>query len=232
MLRSVLACLIGLAAASASADEPPVPLFTHSDSGEVRVMHGDSGDTVPLQSAGSRVQAFVARANALLGRDAAAAAEALSEAIAEGRELQARLETGLAGKLYLEEATRRLKRLRLSRVPVAETEVVRAGRAQYPERLSKPLDLRRGVDDLGVSYATFAACLERAAFPADPGPRQVHLADDGALWARVNGQPLAFDIIAYGDDRLMVRSVIIGATRSLGFKDKLQIARFVLDRCA
>lgn len=232
MLRTVIAFAIYALAATAAAGEPPAPLFTHSDSGDVRVMHGDTGEVLPLQSAGAKVRDFVERTNALLQAGAAATATTLNEAIDEGRALDERLDPGLVGKLYLEEAVRRLKRLRLARVPVAETQVVKAGRAEYPARLAKPLYLRRGVDDLDVTYATFAACLERAAFPADPGPREVHLEADGAIWAKVNGQPLAFDIIAYGDQRLMVRSVIIGATRSLGFKDKLQIARFVLDRCA
>ncbi|RDD63849.1 hypothetical protein [Ferruginivarius sediminum] len=231
MLRASIVLGLCLLAAPAAAAETPPPLFTHTDDGPVRVMHGDSKEKLPLESASPAVRDFVGRANSLLNKEGMAESAALLSAIEEGRRLQEELDTKLVGTLYLEEAVRRLKQSRLGQVPVSSTNVVAAAREQYPDRLDKSLYVRQGVDDLGVDYATFAACLELAEFPSDSGPREVHVEAGGAIWTRTNGQPLAFDIVTYGENRLLVRSVVIGATRSLGFKDKLKIARLVLDFC-
>lgn len=231
MLRTLIFAVICLLPLGAAASEAPSPLFSHTDSGPIRVMDGDTGEVLPIQSARAEIRAFVERSSALLTEPDAGTAAALESAIDEGRRLEETLETQLVGTLYLEEALRRLKRARLALVPVDESEIVRTARTDAPDRLGKPLFVRRGVDDLETTYATFAACLELADFPSEPGPRTVHMEPDGALWTRVNGQPLAFDIIAYAGDRMLLRSVIIGASRSLGLKDKLHVARLVLDNC-
>lgn len=231
MLRTLILAAACLISSPAMAADVPPPLFTAPDTGAIRVMRGDSGDVLPVNSTKPEVRAFVERGNQLLAKVEETAPDDLKAAIEDGRRLQDTLETELVGTLYLEESLRRLKRARLAMVSVEETDVVRAGRSAFPERLDKPLFLRRGMDDLSVSYATFAACLERANFPSESGPREVRMEADGTLWTRVNGQPLAFDIVTYGAERMLLRSVIIGASRSLGFKEKLHVARLVLDMC-
>lgn len=228
-LAIVLLAAALLPAGPAAAEQ--TPLFTHPDSGPIAVMHGDSGERLPLQDARPEVQDFVARANALIAEGEAAATDAVEGALQRGRQLQRELDTELVGTLYLEEGVRRLKRIRLARIPVEQTQVYKAYADSYPERFEKAVVLRRSVDDLGVTYATLAACLELADFPNEKGPRQVEMDDSGAIWTRVAGAPLAFDIVPFREHRLLLRSVVLGGTRSLGFKDKSQVARFILDRC-
>ncbi len=225
----LLAGAIALAGPAARAQQ--TPLFTHPDSGPIAVMHGDSGERLPLEEAKAEVREFVARANALIAAGDDAATDAIESALERGRGLQGELETELVGTLYLEEGVRRLKRIRLSRIPVQETQVVQANADTYAERFDKAVVLRRSVDDLGVTYATLAACLELADFPNEKGPREVKIDDSGAIWTRVAGAPLALDIVPFREHRMLLRSVVLGATRSLGFKDKAQVARYILDSC-
>jgi hypothetical protein len=230
-LLAACALLTSPAAGQDAGDGPKTPLFTHTDEGRVSVMHGDSGDRLPLAEARREVRGYIARVDALLQAGDAAATARLEAAREDGRQLQQQLDTDLVGTLYLEEALRRLTRLRLARIPVAGTEVVRKHRAAHRERFDKSVVLRRGVDDLGVSYATLAACLERADFPNAPGPRTVNVEADGAIWTRVGGRPFALDLVEFRGDRMLLRSVVLGGTRSMGFKDKHQIARLILDNC-
>jgi hypothetical protein len=226
--------LLALPAAGQDGDDagaPKTPLFAHTDEGRVSVMHGASGERLPLAEARREVRRYIARVDTLLQAGDAAETARLETARRDGRQLLEQLDTDLVGTLYLEEALRRLTRLRLARVPVAETEVVRKHRDAHPERFAKSVVLRRGVDDLGVDYATLAACLERADFPNDPGPRTVNVEDDGAIWTRVGGQPFALDLVAFRGERMLLRSVVLGGTRSMGFKEKHQIARLILDNC-
>lgn len=226
----LLAGMLGLAAAPA-ASETVTPLFTHPDQGPIAVRHGDSGERLPLEDARAEVRAFIADANALIAEDDAATTDTIERALSQGRELEKQLDTKLVGTLYLEEGVRRLQRIRLNRIPVTETNVFARYAERYAERFDKAVVLRRAVDDLGISYGTLAACLELADFPNDEGPREVTVEDDGAIWARVAGAPLAFDIVAFRDQRMLVRSIVLGATRSLGFKDKAQLTRFLLESC-
>ena len=210
-------------------DGPP-PLYAHTDQGPVAVLHGDTRDRLPLGETKAAVQGYVAEVNVLLARGADAPVPALKDAIERGRELQ-ETETALTGTLYLEEAVRRLKRARLARVPVESTTVHAEYAQQYPARFAKPVVLRRGSDDLGVSYATLAACLELAEVPNAKPPHKVRVEPDGTLWTRLNGTPLALDLVEFRDDRMLLRSIVLGTSRSLGFKDKAQVARMLLDTC-
>jgi hypothetical protein len=222
----------GQNAAGQDADsDARTPLFAHTDQGRVNVMHGASGARLPLAEARREVRGYIARVDALLAAGDAAATARVEAARQDGRALQEQLDTGLVGTLYLEEALRRLTRLRLARIPVAETQVVRRHRDAAPARFDKRVVLRRGADDLGVDYATLAACLERADFPNDAGPRRVNVEDDGALWTRIAGRPFALDLVPFRDQRLLLRSVVLGGTRSMGFKEKHQVARLILDNC-
>ncbi|MDZ7713233.1 MAG: hypothetical protein U5L06_09005 [Rhodovibrio sp.] len=151
-------------------------------------MHGDTREPLPLDDTKARVQDYVAEVNDLLARGADAPVAAVEDAIARGRELQA-TKTALTGTLYLEEAIRRLKRERLARVPVEDTNVYADYAEQYAERFAKPVVLRRGADDLGITYATLAACLERAEVPDAKPPHKVRVEPDGTLWTRLNGTP-------------------------------------------
>ena len=218
------------ALAQDAAGESPRPLYDHTDRGPVAVLHGDTGDPLPLGETKPAVQAYVEQVNALLARGADAPAAALKDAVARGRELQ-QTETALTGTLYLEEAVRRLKRERLARVPVESTTVHADYAQQYAARFAKPVVLRRGSDDLGVSYATLAACLELAEVPNAKPPHKVRVEPDGTLWTRLNGTPLALDLVEFRDDRMLLRSIVLGTSRSLGFKDKAQVARMLLDTC-
>jgi len=220
-------------AASAHAQDTgdtPQPLYAHTDAGPVTVMHGDTREPLPLEDTRARVQAYVAKVNDLLARGADAPVAAVEDAIARGRELQ-ESKTALTGTLYLEEAIRRLKRERLARVPVEDTEVYAEYAQQYAERFAKPVVLRRGADDLGITYATLAACLERAEVPNAKPPHKVRVEPDGTLWTRLNGTPLALDLVAFQNDQMLLRSIVLGTSRSLGFKDKAEVARMLLDTC-
>jgi hypothetical protein len=219
-----------LAAPAEDGRDAPPPLYVHTDQGPVAVLHGDTGDRLPLGETKAAVQGYVAEVNVLLARGAEAPVPALKDAIERGRELQ-ETETALTGTLYLEEAVRRLKRERLARVPVESTTVHAEYAQQYPARFAKPVVLRRGSDDLGVSYATLAACLELADVPNAKPPHKVRVEPDGTLWTRLNGTPLALDLVEFRDDRMLLRSIVLGTSRSLGFKDKAQVARMLLDTC-
>jgi hypothetical protein len=219
-----------LAAPAEDGRDAPPPLYVHTDQGPVAVLHGDTSDRLPLGETKAAVQGYVAEVNVLLARGAEAPVPALKDAIERGRELQ-ETETALTGTLYLEEAVRRLKRERLARVPVESTTVHAEYAQQYPARFAKPVVLRRGSDDLGVSYATLAACLELADVPNAKPPHKVRVEPDGTLWTRLNGTPLALDLVEFRDDRMLLRSIVLGTSRSLGFKDKAQVARMLLDTC-
>lgn len=225
----LLAGMLGFAAPAAS--ETVTPLFTHPDSGPIAVRQGDSGEQLPLAEARAEVRTFVADANALIAKGDAATTDAIERVLRQGRTLEAQLDTKLVGTLYLEEGVRRLQRIRLNRIPAAETDVFARYAERYAERFDKTVVLRRAMDDLGISYGTLAACLELADFPNEDGPREVTVEDDGAIWARVAGAPLAFDIVSFRDGRMLIRSVVLGTTRSLGFKDKAQLTRFLLENC-
>ena len=216
-------------AAAGTQDGPP-PLYAHTDDGPVTVLHGDSRAPLPRDEAGSAVRGYLAAVDPLLARGADAPVAALEKAIARGRALQ-ETDTALTGSLYLEEAIRRLTRARLARVPVEDTTVHAEYAQQYAARFAKRVVLRRGADDLGVSYATLAACLERADVPNAPPPHKVRVQPDGTLWTRLNGTPLALDLVAFQNDQMLLRSIVLGTSRSLGFKDKAQVARMLLDTC-
>lgn len=222
-LAGALLILAGLLPAAGA------PLFTHSDDGPIVVRRGDSGARVPLAGAAPEVRELVARANDLLAAGPAAAAEAIQRTLAEARELAAAEGRSLAGALYLEETVRRLHRLQLARVPIATSDFVAAHKDNAD--LGKPIVLQRAGPALGADLRTLGACLELAPFPDDPGPRTVHLEPGGALWARVGGRPLAFDLVAYGKGRLFLRSVTLGASRSFAAEAKAGLARMVLARC-
>ncbi|MBK1668102.1 hypothetical protein CKO28_08635 [Rhodovibrio sodomensis] len=230
--RALMAGLL-LAAAGPTAhaqDTGPPPLYTHTDQGPVTVMHGGGQKRLPLGDTRQAVQDYVGDVNALLAQGDEAQIAALEDAIARGRALQ-ETDTALTGTLYVEEAIRRLKRARLARVPVEDTNVYAEYAEQYPERFAKRVVLRRGVDDLGVSYATLAACLELAEVPNAKPPHKVRVEPDGAIWTRLNGTPLALDLVEYQGNRMLLRSIVLGTSRSLGFKDKAQVARMLLDTC-
>jgi hypothetical protein len=237
--RAAALLLAALAAAALAAparaqdtdagDGPP-PLYAHTDDGPVTVMHGDTRARLPLDETRQAVQGYVGYVNDLLARGADVPVKALEEAIARGRELQ-ETKTALTGTLYLEEAIRRLKRARLARVPVEATQVHAQYAQQYADRFAKPVVLRRGADDLGVSYATLAACLELADVPNAKPPHKVRVEPDGTLWTRLNGTPLALDIVEFQNGNMLLRSIVLGTSRSLGFKDKAQVARMLLDTC-
>jgi hypothetical protein len=212
------------------AGDGPPPLYAHTDDGPVTVMHGASRERLPLEETRQAVQGYVGQVNDLLARGADAPVKALEEAIARGRALQ-ETKTALTGTLYLEEAIRRLKRERLARVPVEDTQVHAQYAQQYAARFAKPVVLRRGADDLGVSYATLAACLELADVPNAKPPHKVRVEPDGTLWTRLNGTPLALDLVEFQDGNMLLRSIVLGTSRSLGFKDKAQVARMLLDTC-
>jgi hypothetical protein len=116
-------------------------------------------------------------------------------------------------------------------VPVEDTQVHAQYAQQYAARFAKPVVLRRGADDLGVSYATLAACLELADVPNAKPPHKVRVEPDGTLWTRLNGTPLALDLVEFQDGNMLLRSIVLGTSRSLGFKDKAQVARMLLDTC-
>jgi hypothetical protein len=212
------------------ADDAPPPLYTHTDEGPVTVMHGDTRERLPLAETRARVQDYVASVNDLLARGSDAPVGKIEAAIARGRELQ-ETKTALTGTLYLEEAVRRLKRERLARVPVEDTTVYADYAQQHAERFAKPVVLRRGADDLGINYATLAACLELADVPDAKPPHKVRVEPDGTLWTRLNGTPLALDLVEFQDGNMLLRSIVLGTSRSLGFKDKAQVARMLLDTC-
>jgi hypothetical protein len=212
------------------AGDGPPPLYAHTDRGPVTVMHGDTRERLPLEDTRQAVQGYVSAVNDLLARGADAPVKALEEAIARGRALQ-ETKTALTGTLYLEEAIRRLTRERLARVPVEATQVHAQYAQQYAERFAKPVVLRRGADDLGISYATLAACLELADVPNATPPHKVRVEPDGTLWTRLNGTPLALDLVEFQDGNMLLRSIVLGTSRSLGFKDKAQVARMLLDTC-
>jgi hypothetical protein len=206
------------------------PLYAHTDQGPVTVLHGDTREPLPRAQAGEKVRAYLDEVDALLARGGDAPVKALEDAIGRGRDLQ-ETDTALTGTLYLEEAIRRLKRERLARVPVEETDVHADYAQEYADRFAKRVVLRRGADDLGVSYATLAACLELAEVPNAPPPHKVRVEPDGTLWTRLNGTPLALDLVEFQGDRMLLRSIVLGTSRSLGFKDKAQVARMLLDTC-
>ena len=206
------------------------PLYAHTDEGPVTVLHGASREPLSRAEAGQPVRAYLREVDALLAHGADAPVAALEDAMARGRELQ-ETDTALTGTLYLEEAIRRLKRERLARVPVEDTTVYADYAQQYAERFAKPVVLRRGADDLGINYATLAACLELAEVPNAPPPHKVRVEPDGTLWTRLNGTPLALDLVEFQGDRMLLRSIVLGTSRSLGFKDKAQVARFLLESC-
>jgi hypothetical protein len=236
LLATLATAAAALAAAAraqdAAADGPdaPPPLYAHTDQGPVAVLHGDTRKRLPLGETKPAVQDYVGEVNDLLTGGAEAPVAALEEAIARGRELQD-TKTALTGTLYLEEAIRRLKRERLARVPVESTTVHAEYAEQYAARFAKPVVLRRGADDLGISYATLAACLELADVPNAKPPHKVRVEPDGTLWTRLNGTPLALDLVEFQDGNMLLRSIVLGTSRSLGFKDKAQVARMLLDTC-
>jgi hypothetical protein len=230
--RAVLAltALLALPAAAGARAEAPPPLYTHTDEGPVAVHRGPDGPQLPLAETAERVRRYVADVNALIARGAAVPAQRLQTAMDRGRKLQ-ETDTALTGTLYLEEALRRLQRLRLARIPVAETNVAAAYADEYPARWPQPVVLRRGHDDLGVTYGQLAACLELAETPNAKPPHKVRVEPDRTLWTRLDGTPLALDIVPFQDDRLLLRSIVLGTSRSLGFKDKAQVTRFLLESC-
>jgi hypothetical protein len=222
------AALLGLPAPAAA--EPPQAPFAHSDDGPVTVLHGAQRTRLPRAGAGPAVRAYLDAVDAALARGTALPAERLQALAERGRTLQAQ-DTALTGTLYLEAALRRLHRARLARVPVDTTQVHARYAARYPQRFDKPVVLRRGHDDLGVRYATLAACLELARVPGSAPPREVRVEPDGALWTRLDGTPLALDLVPFQGTRMLLRSVVLGSSRSLGFKDKAQVARLLLEHC-
>ncbi|WP_200372033.1 hypothetical protein [Rhodovibrio salinarum] len=231
LATAVLLAAVALPEAAEAAGEPaPTPLYTHTDTGPVTVMHGDTGTPLPLENAAQSVRSYLADVDALLGRGGDAPVATIEEAIDRGRTLQDS-DLQLVGTLYVEEALRRLTRMRLARIPVESTQVHATYAKDYAARFAKPVVLRRGVDDLGINYATLAACLEMAEIPKTSPPHKVRVEPDGALWTRLNGTPLALDLVPFQGERMLLRSIVLGTSRSLGFKDKAQVTRMLLESC-